>query len=140
MKIAIITENGQTISDHFGRARGFVVVTTGMNNELTREARTRNQTCQGDSHSHDHGHGCPGGHDQHEHHHAPSAGGQGCGSFVQIIADCDVLLARRMGGGPYRALQAAGVRTVFTDYVDIDEAVAAYLAGALSVREPQLCH
>ena len=45
-----------------------------------------------------------------------------------------------MGGGMYRNLQAAGLRPIFTELENIDEAITAFLEGRLSEREPNLCH
>jgi predicted Fe-Mo cluster-binding NifX family protein len=45
-----------------------------------------------------------------------------------------------MGGGLYGRLQAAGIRPVFTEVANIDEAVRALLEGTLSASEPNLCH
>lgn len=130
MKIAIVTDDGLTIADHFGRARGFVVVTVENGQEIAREVRARAGCCQGEG-QHDHGHG-------HDHHHHGE--GHGCAANAELVTDCDVLLARRMGGGPYRALVAAGVRTVFTDQIEVDEAMTAFLAGGMTSTKPQLCH
>jgi predicted Fe-Mo cluster-binding NifX family protein len=51
--------------------------------------------------------------------------------MAAAIADCQVMLARGMGAGVYASMEAAGIRPVVTDVVDIDAAVAAYVAGEL---------
>jgi predicted DNA-binding protein (UPF0251 family)/predicted Fe-Mo cluster-binding NifX family protein len=119
MKIAIATDDEKTISPHFGQARGFVILTVENGQTIGRETRQRQNSCDG-----------------HEHEH----GGQHCGALVEMIADCAVVLVCRMGGGPYRRLQAAGIRAVFTELTNIDEAVHSLLTGTLSESAPNLCH
>ena len=119
MKIAIATDDEKTISPHFGRARGFVILTVENGQVTNRETRQRQNSCDG-----------------HEHEH----GGQQCGALVEMIADCAVVLVCQMGGGPYRRLQAAGIRPVFTELTNIDDAVHSLLEGTLSESAPNLCH
>lgn len=119
MKIAIPTDDEKTISPHFGQARGFVILTVENGQTIGRETRQRQNSCDG-----------------HEHEH----GGQHCGALVEMIDDCAVVLVCRMGGGPYRRLLAAGIRPVFTELTNIDEAVRSLLEGTLSESTPNLCH
>jgi len=125
MKIAIVTDNEKTISQHFGRARGFVVLTLKNGRVAHRETRQRTGGCDGHEHSHDH---------------AGSHAGHNCGALVELISDCGAVLVNRMGGGLFQRLQAAGIRPVFTDLNSIDEAVRALLQGTLSERDPKPCH
>jgi predicted Fe-Mo cluster-binding NifX family protein len=125
MKIAIVSDDQKTINPHFGHARGFLILTVEHGQVIAREMRPRQSGCAG-----------------HEHEDDDAAGhaGQHCGAFVEQIADCEVVLAGRMGGGPYRQLLFAGIRPVFTEVTNIDEAVASWLAGTLTEGQPQLCH
>lgn len=127
MKIAIPTDDEKTISPHFGQAGGFVVLTVENGKITGRQTRRREHGCEkhGDGHEHEH---------QHEH------AGHNCGALVEMISDCGMVLVGRMGGGLYRRLQAAGVRTVFTEMTDVEEAVRSLLEGSLSESTPNLCH
>jgi predicted Fe-Mo cluster-binding NifX family protein len=126
MKIAVVSEDGVTISQHFGRAPFYVVVTVQDGTVVSRE--TRNKV------GHDQ---FAGGHE--EHGHAADPRGHGFDPAAQdrharmtvAIADCHVLLARGMGAGAYESMKQANIRPVVTDIANIDEAVQAYLAGSL---------
>jgi predicted DNA-binding protein (UPF0251 family)/predicted Fe-Mo cluster-binding NifX family protein len=125
MKIAVVTDNEKTISQHFGRARGFVVLTVKDGRVAHRETRLRAGGCDGHERAPDHEAG-----------HA----GHNCGALVELINDCGAVLVNRMGGGLYQRLQVAGIRPVFTELTKIDEAVQALLEGTLTERDAKLCH
>ncbi len=124
MKIAAVSDDGMTISQHFGRAAYYVVVTIQDNKIVAREQREKMGHAQfgGETHAEEddpRGHGFdPGSQSRH----ARMAG---------AISDCQVLLARGMGAGAYDSMQAAGIRPIVTDVPRIDDAVKAYLTGAL---------
>jgi predicted Fe-Mo cluster-binding NifX family protein len=126
MKIAAVSEDGVTISQHFGRAPFYVVVTVEGGRVLGRERRDKpghgSQT-----HSH-----ASGGHDHGEPGHGfdPAAQSRHA-SMAQVIADCAVVLARGMGAGAYESLKGAGIRPIVTDIEVIDEAVQAVVAGEI---------
>lgn len=125
MKIAAVSEDGVTISQHFGRAPFYIVVTVENGQIVAREQR--------DKAGHAHHAGQP-----HEAHGADPRG-HGFDATAQkshaqmaaTIADCEVLLARGMGAGAYYSLQQAGIRPVVTDMAEIDQAVQAYVEGRL---------
>lgn len=127
MKIAIPTDDEKTISPHFGQAAGFVVLTVENGKITERQMRRREHGCE----AHEHGH---------EHEHQQEHAGHNCGALVEMISDCGMVLVGRMGGGLYRRLQVAGVRTVFTEMTDVEEAVRSLLEGSLSESQPNLCH
>lgn len=134
MKIAAVSEDGVTISQHFGRAPFYVVVTVENGKIVAREKRDKMGHAQfaGEPHAEEahgadpRGHGFdPAAQDRHT-------------RMAAAIADCDVLLARGMGAGAYASMQQAGIRPVVTDIPVIDAAVAAYLAGALTDHTERL--
>jgi predicted Fe-Mo cluster-binding NifX family protein len=163
MKIAAVTNDGKSISAHFGRARNYLVMTI-ENGQIAAQEMRDKSACH---HGHDHGHG----HDAHDHDdhadHAHEHGHHGHGHrhhahehstltmmeqvppaeqrgdshthAATLIADCDVVLSRGMGRGMYRNLQQVGVRVVLTNIVGIAEAVQAFLAGTLE-EHPELVH
>jgi predicted Fe-Mo cluster-binding NifX family protein len=124
MKIAAITDDGQTISQHFGRAQYYMVLNVEDGQIINRQLREKL--------SHFHFANAP-------HTSTPSSQGHGFGPeeenrharMAQSISDCQVLLCRGMGRGAYESMKVYGITPVVTDYVSIDEAVTAYLDGNL---------
>ena len=121
MKIAVVSDDGKNISQHFGRAPYYVVVTVENGKITNRETREKLA----------HGHGI--GPELHAHHGA----GHGMGPaehdrhvlMSQSITDCEAVICRGMGQGAYVSMTAQGIRPVVTDLADVDTAVTAYVAG-----------
>lgn len=132
MKIAAITDDGQTISQHFGRAGHYVVCTVEDGQVTEREMRSKaghrdfvHEDDHQHGHDHEHGHG-------HEQGHGFGAGaGQRHARMIDAITDCDVVLVRGMGRGAYRAMEEANIEAIVTDIASIDEAVQAYIDGEI---------
>lgn len=122
MKIAAITEDGNNISQHFGRAPYYLVVTVENGQIVNRELRNK----LGHAHFADQPHaeeqlGQPHGMDATSHNkHLQMA---------ESISDCEALLCRGMGMGAYESMKVVGIRPVVTDITAIDEAVMAYVEG-----------
>ncbi len=128
MKIAAVTEDGVTISQHFGRAPFYEVLEVEDGAIVGRERRPKlghAQLVAGPGHHDEHVHapGQPHGTD-------PAARSRHAG-MVEAISDCDVLLARGMGQGAYQSVRAAGIRPVVTDVRVIDQAVLDLVAGRI---------
>ena len=124
MKIAAVSEDGVTISQHFGRAPFYVVVTIEDGRVTGKERRDKpghGQPGQG-HHSSEHSHGDP-------RHGFDQAAQKRHADMAQVIADCSVVLTRGMGTGAYESMQAAGLRPIVTDLEMIDEAVQAVVSG-----------
>lgn len=122
MKIAVITDDGTTISQHFGRAPYYLVATVENGQIVKRELRDKlghthfmNQPHPEEQPGQPHGMDATS-HDKHL-------------QMSEAIADCEALLCRGMGMGAYQSMQARGIRPVVTDIVIIDEAVMAYVQG-----------
>lgn len=129
MKIAAVTEDGVTISQHFGRASYYVVLTVEDGQVVGREQREKIAHGRGvDGHVHVEG----------QVHGFDTASQDTHGRMAAPIADCQVLLARGMGMGAFQSLTHAGIQPVITDLPAIDEAVAAYLAGTLTNHTERL--
>ena len=131
MKIAAVTDDGVSISAHFGRASYYAVLTLKDGEVVKREMRDK----LGHSHfvhregEHEHGqpHGFgPEAQDRHS-------------RMIAAVEDCQVLLARGMGWGARKSLEQAGIQAIITDITDIELAVKAYLAGEL-VDHTELLH
>lgn len=125
MKIAVITDDGTTISRHFGRAANYKILTVEDGKVTGSEMRAKL------------------GHDQLKdaNHARLEESGQRHGfgpvaeqrhnRMAEVIADCPVLLCRGMGSGAYDNMQALGIRTIITDLASIDKAVKAFLDGSI---------
>jgi len=123
MKIAAVTEDGVTISQHFGRAPYYVVLTIEDGQVVGREQRDKIA----------HGRGAGGHvHVEGQAHGFDAASQDTHGRMAAPIADCTVLLARGMGLGAYQGLIQTGIQPFITDIATVDEAVSAYLAGTLT--------
>jgi predicted Fe-Mo cluster-binding NifX family protein len=123
MKIAVITDDGKTISQHFGRAPYYMVFSIEEGKIVDRELRDKlghNQfSAIGPEEHHHEQHGL----DETAHNkHSQMAGS---------IADCQALLCGGMGMGAYESMRRLNIRPIVTDLRDIEAAVQAYLDGTL---------
>lgn len=131
MKIAFITDDGKTISKHFGRARFYEVLTVENGQIIAREQREKLGHAhfagsQDKQHTqHDHGQG------QGERHGFDADSQDRHTSMAQTIADCQYLVVGGMGYGAYESMKQAGITPIVTDLSTIDEAVQAHIAGTL---------
>ena len=124
MKIATITEDETTISQHFGRAPLYVVVMVEDGKIVSKETRAKT------------------GHHTFAAHHPDLAPGERHGydagaqtrhaSMAETIADCQVLLTGGMGWGAYESMKSYNIEPVVTDVENIDEAVKLYIEGKLT--------
>ncbi|MFN2120956.1 MAG: NifB/NifX family molybdenum-iron cluster-binding protein [Anaerolineales bacterium] len=125
MKIAAITEDGSTISQHFGRAPKYLVLTIEDGNIVGRELRDKLGHSQF--------------HDEHGHDHQESQGRHGYGPAAEdrharmseAIADCEAILCGGMGRGAYESMRQRNIRPVVTDIQNIEEAAVAYATGRI---------
>lgn len=126
MKIAVVTVDGNTVSQHFGRSPYYAVVIVENGESKSRELRQRRV-----------GHFAPEGPQHGEHHEQNGRHGYGPearmshAAMAQEISDCQVLIAGGMGSGAYENLKEAGLEVILTDIEMIDSAVSAYLSGSL---------
>jgi predicted Fe-Mo cluster-binding NifX family protein len=123
-KIAAITDDGNTISQHFGRAQYYLVATVENGQIVNRELRNKlghahfaNQTHPEEQPGQPHG--------------MDSASHNKHLQMAEAIADCEALLCRGMGMGAYESMKACDIRPVVTDIAVIDEAVIAYIEGSI---------
>lgn len=125
MKIAVVTDDGKTISQHFGRAGHYMVVTLEDGRIIGYEMREKVGHAQF--------------HNEEQNHHEEKSGQHGFGAsadhrhgrMAETIADCDALLCRGMGAGAYEAMKTRNIRPVVTDIVSIDDAVLSYASGQI---------
>ena len=129
MKIAAVSEDGTTVSQHFGRATQYMVFTVEAGKVVKKETREKSthhvagqehQAVAGERHGFD----------------APAQATHA--GMMSNIADCQVVMAGGMGMGARESLKAAGIETVMTDVLNIDEAVNLYVSGRLPNRTERL--
>ncbi|MFN2187347.1 MAG: NifB/NifX family molybdenum-iron cluster-binding protein [Candidatus Promineifilaceae bacterium] len=131
-KIAAVTDDGKSISQHFGRATKYVVVTVENSEIIGREIRDK----AGHRQFHEH--------ERHEHRQDERGHGYGRHSgekhriMFETITDCDFLLARGMGRGAYQGLEQYNIRPIVTDIPDIDSAVRAVIDGSIEDHQERL--
>jgi predicted Fe-Mo cluster-binding NifX family protein len=124
LKIAVVSENESTISQHFGRAPYYIILTVENGKVIKQEQYERGAagTCacghdHGESHSSSHG-GDPESEAKHN-------------RMVDPIADCQVLIAGGMGYGAYEALKSRGLQVFITAQHSIQKAVELFSKGKL---------
>lgn len=126
MKIAVPTNDGSSISDHFGRSAGFLIFEV-ENGQI--QSRTLRQN--GQRHTHEigscgHSHGAHG-----EHSHA---------GILAAVEGCETVICVGMGQRAVQALQSGGVtQIVVTAPGAAEEAVGDYLAGKLRPQAGGFC-
>jgi predicted Fe-Mo cluster-binding NifX family protein len=125
MKIAVPTNDGTSISEHFGRSAAFLIFEAGNGKITSRETRTN-----GAQHEH-----TPGACDHHSaDHQAPSHAG-----ILAALDGCDLVICAGMGQGAADALQAQGIKVVVAAPGPAEQAVTAFLAGQLPASRGSFC-
>jgi predicted Fe-Mo cluster-binding NifX family protein len=132
MKIAVITDDGKTISRHFGRAPYYLVLTIDDGKIINSEMRDKlghnhfaSQDHSSESHGQDHGKDAAS-HDKHI-------------SMAEAISDCEVLICGGMGMGAYESMRRLNIKPLVTDKNEINDAVKDYLDGKL-IDHTELLH
>jgi len=133
MKIAAVSVDGVTISQHFGRAPFYVVVTVEDSKIVSREQHDKLGHAHFANEPHEEAHGS----DPRGHGFDPAAQNRHA-RMAAAIGDCQVLLARGMGAGAYQSMEQAGIRPILTDIPTIDAAVQAYLDGSIADHTERL--
>ncbi|MCI0477005.1 MAG: NifB/NifX family molybdenum-iron cluster-binding protein, partial [Anaerolineales bacterium] len=99
MKIAAITDDGKTISQHFGRAPYYLVITIEDGKIVKHEMRDKLGHAQFGSEPH------AEGNDPRGHGFDPAAQNRHT-RMAEAIADCEALLCGGMGRGAYESMRA----------------------------------
>jgi predicted Fe-Mo cluster-binding NifX family protein len=129
MKIAVVTDDHQTISAHFGRAIFYEVFTIADGKVTHQETRPKPAHNQFANEPHDE----PG----YAHGQGPAAEGRHT-RMLETIRDCQVLLARGMGQGAHDNLTRSGIQPILTDIHEIEQAIKAYIDGQLADHPERL--
>lgn len=124
MKVAVITDDGLVISQHFGRAGYYLVLTIEDGQIVERELRNKLG----------HAHFVDQPHEQEKPGQPHGMGAEAHNKHLQMsdtIADCEALLCGGMGMGAYQSMAARGIKPVITDITDVDRAALAYASGEI---------
>jgi predicted Fe-Mo cluster-binding NifX family protein len=123
MKIAVITDDGKTISQHFGRAPFYMVLEIEGGQIVKREMRDKmghNQFSAVGPEEH-----------HHEQHGLDDASHNKHAMMVGSIADCQAVVCGGMGMGAYESMRRMNIQPIVTDLQDIEAAAQAYIDGKL---------
>ena len=128
MKIAVASDDGLSISTHFGRSAGFVIFVA-ENDEIVKSDYRQNTS--GHHHegecNHEQGHEQP--HGQHSHN-----------GFLSSLDGCDVIICRGMGRRAIVDLKANGIAVAITsEPVDVATAAKLYAQGKLPSSDESVC-
>jgi len=124
MKIAVITDDGKTISRHFGRAGYYQIVEIKNGEIINREMREKvghSEFAHREQRHYDSSEGSgmdPASHSKHT-------------RMAETISDCSALICGGMGRGAYQSMETVSIKPLVTKIEDIDEAIDAYLKGNL---------
>jgi predicted Fe-Mo cluster-binding NifX family protein len=119
IKIAIPTDDGETISRHFGQAKSFKVIILENNQVVSSIMRAKASHLHGD--------------------HSQLEGVHPGQKMVETISDCNVLIAGGMGTPAFDRVTKAGLKVIMTGDPSIQDVIQAYLAGTLE-NDPALVH
>lgn len=131
IRIAFVTDDGTTISAHFGRARYYEVVRVenGVVTDRERREKAGHHTFAQNEQPHDHGTGQHGFDDASRDKHA---------TMVTPIKDCQMMVARGMGAGAFQHITEAQIVPVLTAHATIDEAVKEIISGTITNHTERL--
>jgi len=132
MKIAVVSDDGVTVSQHFGRAAYYVIVTVEDRRIVSSELVNK----LGHAHfSHE-----PHGEASDSHGHGFDADAQSRHArMLDAIAGCQVLVARGMGAGAFASIRAANMTPIVTDTLMIADAIQQHITGTLA-HHPEKLH
>ncbi len=127
MRIALPTDDGMSVSPHFGRSAGFLVFDI-EDGQIKKREMIRNPSC----HPHEDGacgHASGGSEPSHSH-----------SGILSALAGCSVVICAGMGWRAAEALKSAGVAEVVVTAPGLaEEAVGAFLAGTLAASNQAFC-
>jgi predicted Fe-Mo cluster-binding NifX family protein len=125
MKIAFVTDDGITITQHFGRAGKYLIVEVEEGREVSRDLRDKLGSMQLKQTKNDHKNDGVRDHDS-------SAAHSKHVQMMAAIEDCDVVVCGGMGRGAFRSIVSLGKEVFMTNTGDINDALKGYLAGELA--------
>ncbi len=133
MKVAIASDDGLNISQHFGRAPYYIVYTIENDQVTAKEVRDKIG-----HHSFIEGHGAESCHDHGGEHGTDAASQNKHHSMVDAARDCQFIIAGHMGGGAFHSILEADIEPILTDIKDPDEAIKAMIEDRLENQVDRL--
>ncbi len=125
MRVAVASQDGESISPHFGRCAYFIIFDAEDGTVLRKELRQNTHTSHGTGNCH------AGGHGDQPHSHA---------ALVHTLHDCQAALCYGMGWRAANDLRQNGIRPVIVDRKrSPEEAVALYVQGKLAPADREFC-
>jgi predicted Fe-Mo cluster-binding NifX family protein len=125
MRVAVASQDGESISEHFGRCAFFIIFDAEDGKVLRKELRKNTHT------SHSQGKCHAGGRGDQPHSHA---------TLVQALQDCQAALCYGMGWRAADELKQNGIQPVILDArYSPEEAVAHYVQGKLAPANREPC-
>jgi predicted Fe-Mo cluster-binding NifX family protein len=125
MRIAVPTNDGTSISEHFGRSAAFLIFET-ENGQI----KSRGLKTNAGEHSHPRGEHKDPLTGVHSHDHT---------GILTTLEGCEMVICAGMGHGAAEALKGRGMQIVFAAPGPADQTVAAYLGGKLSAKKAGFC-
>jgi predicted Fe-Mo cluster-binding NifX family protein len=114
MKIAVASDDQKTISEHFGKASGFMVFEIQNDTIISQEYRDNIGKSTGECHSCDHE------------------------EMINNIKDCNVVISYGMGQRIYADLLEHNIFAIVTDERTVNDAVNQFLKNTLKNRIDKL--
>jgi predicted Fe-Mo cluster-binding NifX family protein len=132
MRIAVASDDGVSISGHFGRCAGFVIF------EIADQKAIRVEQRQNSGGHHGSQGDCT--HPGHEHEHDRGHANHGHESFLMALQDCQAIICRGMGRRAIADLTARGIRpAIVTEDMPAHEAAEQYARGSLNASNDSTC-
>ncbi len=138
MKIAIPSNDGVTISAHFGRSKGFIIAEINDNqvisknylyNDFTHHSHAHHNHNDINAHHHSHEHHNHNDSDAHHHSHD---------GVFEALKDCEAVISRGMGRLLYDELVSNNKTIFITNINDVDESLMEFIKGNLD-NNPENC-
>ena len=124
MRIALPTNDGTSISEHFGRSAAFLIFET-ENGQIKVRAMKTNGAHHGQG-------GCD--------HHSTTNRAHSHSGILAALKGCEIVICAGMGSRAAEALKAGGVtQIVVTKAGPAEEIVSAFLAGKLIHKTESFC-
>lgn len=127
-KIAVITQDGKTINQHFGRAPYYAIFSIEEGKIVNQELREKMGHSHFASQHSDHAH------DPSQPHGMDQASRSKHMQMADAIADCEVLICGGMGLGARKHMEERGIKVIMSEITSIEEAVSQWLAGTIVDR------
>lgn len=126
MKIAIPTNDMITISAHFGRSKGFMIVELKNNQIHNKEYKVNTFTGHVKNKNHDHNHE----HGKHNHSHE---------GIFSALGNSNLVIAKGMGKRLFEDFSERDIKVYLTKENNIDNAVKLLIQGKLKANKELCC-